>query len=135
MKKGDRHLAAVRFFEFHARFSEPSPYARRDGIRGWALLLLAGSARPDEGMWLLDSPPSKLLKQRHDFEPTADWLEHLRKSSVRFGAGGSASFVSPDGLVMTNHHVGSDALQRMSSKKRNYYRDGFLARTRADEFR
>ena len=51
-----------------------------------ALLLLAGSARPDEGMWLLDSPPSKLLKQRHDFEPTADWLAH--------GAGGSASFWS-----------------------------------------
>ena len=73
-----------------------------------ALLLLAGSARPDEGMWLLDSPPNKLLKQRHDFEPTADWLEHLQKSSGRFGAGGSASFVSPDGLVMTNHHVGRE---------------------------
>jgi hypothetical protein len=54
-----------------------------------ALLLLAGSAHPDEGMWLLDSPSSKLLKQRHGFEPTADWLAHLRKSSVRFGAGGS----------------------------------------------
>src|SRR4051812_1160721 len=61
-----------------------------------ALLLLAGSARPDEGMWLLNSPPRKLLQQRHDFEPTADWLEHLQKSSVRFGAGGSASFVPTD---------------------------------------
>jgi len=100
-----------------------------------ALLLLAGSARPDEGMWLLDSPPRKLLKQRHDFEPTADWLTHLQKSSVRFGAGGSASFVSPDGLVMTNHHVGRDSIQKLSTKDKDYQRDGFYAKTRAEELK
>jgi len=100
-----------------------------------ALLLLAGSARPDEGMWLLDSPPNKLLKQRHDFEPTADWLEHLQKSSVRFGAGGSASFVSPDGLVMTNHHVGRDSIQKLSTRDKDYQRDGFYVKNRADELK
>ena len=100
-----------------------------------ALVLLAGSARPDEGMWLLNSPPSKLLKQRHDFEPTADWLAHLQKSSVRFGAGGSASFVSPDGLVMTNHHVGRDSIQKLSTKDKDYQRDGFYAKTRSEELK
>jgi Peptidase S46. len=81
------------------------------------------------------SPPSKLLKQRHDFEPTADWLEHLQKSSVRFGAGGSASFVSPDGLVMTNHHVGRDSIQKLSTRDKDYQRDGFYAKNRADELK
>ena len=100
-----------------------------------ALLLLAGSARPDEGMWLLNSPPRKLLEERHGFEPTAAWLEHLQKSSVRFGAGGSASFVSPNGLVMTNHHVGRDSIQKLSIKDKDYQRDGFYAKTRADELR
>jgi hypothetical protein len=100
-----------------------------------ALMLLAGSARPDEGMWLLNAPPSKLLKERHGFEPTADWLLHLQKSSVRFGAGGSASFVSPDGLVMTNHHVGRDSIQKLSTKDKDYHRDGFYAKSRADELK
>ena len=100
-----------------------------------ALLLLAGSARPDEGMWLLESPPRKLLEKRYGFEPTAAWLEHLQKSSVRFGAGGSASFVSPDGLVMTNHHVGRDSIQKLSTRDRNYLRDGFYAKSRSDELK
>jgi hypothetical protein len=100
-----------------------------------ALLLLAGSARPDEGMWLLEAPPSKLLKERHKFEPTAEWLSHLQKSSVRFGSGGSASFVSPDGLVMTNHHVGRDSIQKLSTRDRDYLRDGFYAKGRGDELK
>src|SRR3954464_2819973 len=100
-----------------------------------ALLLLAGSARPDEGMWLLNSPPRKLLEERHGFEPTAAWLEHLQKSSVRFGAGGSASFVSPDGLVMTNPPVGRDSIQKLSTTDKDYQRDGFYAKGRADELK
>src|SRR5712671_2558100 len=89
----------------------------------------------DEGMWLFNNPPYKTLQEKYHFQPTAAWLEHLQKSSVRFNSGGSGSFVSPDGLVMTNHHVGADALQKFGDEQHNYMRDGFQAKTRAEEKR
>jgi hypothetical protein len=98
-----------------------------------ALLLAAPVVFGDEGMWLFTNPPREQLKKRYNFDITPDWLEHVQKSSVRFNSGGSGSFVSPDGLVMTNHHVGADCLQKMGDKEHNYYRDGFHARTGADE--
>lgn len=93
------------------------------------------SARADEGMWLFNQPPRKLLKDRHGFEVTDAWLEHVQKSSVRFNSGGSGEFVSPEGLVLSNHHVGADALQKFGDKDHNYMRDGFYARTHAEEKR
>ena len=68
-------------------------------------------AMSDEGMWLYNDPPRQLLKEKYSFEPTDAWLEHLQKSSVRFNSGGSGSFVSADGLIISNHLVGADALQ------------------------
>jgi hypothetical protein len=100
-----------------------------------ATLLLFGSAGvllADEGMWLYNNPPEALLKARYGFALTDPWLEHLRLSSVRCG-GASAEFVSEDGLVLSNHHVGSRPLQRLSTKEHNYLRDGFYARTRDEE--
>src|SRR6184192_192089 len=81
------------------------------------------AAFADEGMWLFNDPPRKLLKDRYNFEVADDWLEHVQKSSVRFNSGGSGSFVSKDGLVMSNHHVGADDLQKLSNDKVNYLRD------------
>src|SRR3984893_7868151 len=89
----------------------------------------------DEGMWLFNNPPLKQFKEKYQFEPTPQWLEHLQKSSVRFNSGGSGSFVSASGLVITNHHVGADALQKASSQEHNYLRDGFYAKTQAEEIK
>src|SRR5712664_783551 len=98
----------------------------------FALVLMSAdlsSAPGDEGMWLFNNPPLKLFKEKYQFEPTPQWLEHLQKSSVRFNSGGSGSFVSANGLVITNHHVGADTLQKISDAKHNYLRDGFYAKT------
>src|SRR5256714_1819424 len=89
----------------------------------------------DEGMWLFNNPPVTQLKEKYQFEPTPQWLEHLQKSSVRFNSGGSGSFVSANGLCITNHHVGADALQKASSKQHNYLKEGFYAKTNAEEIK
>ncbi|ACB73908.1 conserved hypothetical protein [Opitutus terrae PB90-1] len=91
------------------------------------------SAHADEGMWLYSAPPREQIKATYGFELTDAWLEHLMKASVRFNSGGSGSFVSGDGLVITNHHVGADSLQKMGTAEKNYLRDGFYAQTPADE--
>src|SRR5438046_10254127 len=93
-------------------------------------LLLASEIEADEGMWLFNDPPRKLLKERHQFEVTDEWLEHVQKSSVRFNSGGSGSFVSEAGLLMTNHDVGSDTLQTVSDMETDYLKTDFSSKTR-----
>ncbi len=99
----------------------------------FALVLVPAFARADEGMWLFNAPPSKQLKEKYGFEPSGEWLNHLQKASVRFNSGGSGSFVSADGLCITNHHVGADALQKFGDEQHNYLHDGFYAKTNAEE--
>ncbi len=89
----------------------------------------------DEGMWTFDNPPRKQWKERYNFEPSDAWLEHVRLASVRLNDGGSGSFVSSDGLLMTNQHVASGQLQKISNKDRDYTKEGFYARTRSGELR
>src|SRR5438093_6068441 len=93
------------------------------------------SAQADEGMWLFNNPPLRQLKENYQFEPTPQWLEHLQKASVRLNSGGSGSFVSATGLCITNHHVGADALQKASSEQHNYLKNGFYAKTNAEEIK
>ncbi len=92
-----------------------------------AVLAAFGTARADEGMWLFNKPPVEVLKKKYGFEPSVAWLEHIQKSCVRFSTGGSGSIVSATGLVMTNHHVGSDVLQKFSTKENDLLLNGFYA--------
>src|SRR5665213_1330590 len=91
--------------------------------------------RADEGMWLFNNPPRELLKKTHGFDATDAWLDHLMHSAVRLNSGGSGSFVSADGLVMTNHHVGASALQKLSTPAHDLLADGFFAKTRTQELK
>ncbi len=92
-------------------------------------------AHGDEGMYLFNDLPTDRLRDRHGFEIHQDWANHLRLSSVRFNSGGSGSFVSSDGLVLTNHHVASDTLHKLSTPQRDLIRDGFLAKTPGEELK
>jgi Peptidase S46 len=96
-------------------------------------LLLALPLAADEGMWLFNHPPRQLLKQRYGFDPSQAWLDHLQKASVRFNSGGSGSFVSASGLILTNHHVALDCLQKISTAKHDYVATGYHAKTAAEE--
>jgi hypothetical protein len=94
-------------------------------------LLLHG----DEGMWTFDNVPRALIKQKYGFDVTDEWLERVRLASVRVGDGGSGSFVSPDGLLFTNQHVGRGQVAKLSTPQRDLVKDGFYAPTRADELK
>src|SRR6185503_3721510 len=77
----------------------------------------ASPIKPDEGMWTFDNLPLKQLKEKYKFEPTTEWIDHVRLGAVRFDTGGSGSFVSKNGLVMTNHHVALTTVQKLSTKE------------------
>ena len=96
-----------------------------------AILAASVSARADEGMWTYNNFPKDKVKAKYGFEPTDEWLDHVRLASVRFNNGGSASFVSPN-LVMTNHHVGADCIHKLSTATKDFFAEGFYAKT-ADE--
>jgi hypothetical protein len=101
-----------------------------------ALLLAAAPViHAEEGMWTFDNPPLKLLKAKYGFTPTQAWLDHLRLSSVRLNDGGSGSFVSPNGLLLTNHHVARGQLQKNSSADHDYLLNGFYAATPGQEMK
>jgi Peptidase S46 len=87
----------------------------------------------DEGMWLFDHFPREQVLKTYGFKVTDDFLGHLERASVRFNNGGSGSFVSPHGLLFTNHHVGMDCIQKLSSAEHDYMANGFSAATEAGE--
>jgi len=84
-------------------------------------------------MWTFDAPPLKALQEKYGFTPTPEWLDKVRLASVRFNDGGSGSFVSKDGLMITNHHVGLGCIQNISTREHDYVSLGFLAPSRDKE--
>src|SRR5208282_1706459 len=91
--------------------------------------------RSDEGMWTFDNPPLKQLQERYNFTPTQQWLDHLRLACARLNDGGSGSFVSAHGLLLTNHHVARGQLQKSSTAGNDYIKNGFYAATPDDEIK
>ena len=110
-------------------------------LRSLAALVACGAflagvpSRADEGMWTFDNPPLKQLQEKYRFSPTKEWLDHVRLSSVRLNDGGSGSFVSAHGLLLTNHHVARGQLQKNSTKEHDYIQDGFYAATPGQEMK
>lgn len=97
------------------------------------ILIFSITANADEGMFTFDNPPLKIIKEKYGFELTDEWLKNAMLSCVRFNNGGSGSFVSPDGLVLTNHHIGFDCIQKISTPEKDYIKTGFIAIERNDE--
>ncbi len=100
-----------------------------------SLLLALPAVQADEGMWPFNYVPVEQIKRKHGFQVSADFLARLQKGSVRFNNGGSGSFVSPGGLAMTNHHVASDCIKKLSSKEKDYIADGFYAEAASAEMK
>ncbi len=99
------------------------------------LVALAPASRADEGIWLFNAAPREQIRKVHGFDATDEFLGHLRRSSARFNNGGSGSFVSASGLLFTNHHVGSECIQQLSTPQNDYMTNGFYASAEADEKR
>jgi hypothetical protein len=104
-------------------------------LAGVAILAGAAALEAEEGMWTFDNPPLKELAAKYHFTPTQAWLDHLRLASVRLNDGGSGSFVSPNGLLLTNHHVARIQLQKNSTPEHDYLRDGFYAASEDQEMK
>ncbi|WP_243320313.1 S46 family peptidase [Geothrix sp. SG200] len=108
--------------------------ARRLTLPLLVLALASGSAKAEEGMWTFDNLPTKKIQAAYGWAPDQAWLDHVRLSALRF-PGGSGSFVSADGLVLTNHHVGRGWIQRVSDKDHDYVKNGFAAQDRDHEIK
>src|SRR3989442_4689624 len=89
------------------------------------------SAIADEGMWTFDNVPRAEIKKRYGFEITDDWLKKVQLASVRFNNGGSGSFVSPNGLGLTNYHIVEEIINQVSTPEKDFAKEGFVARTPA----
>src|SRR5713226_5389054 len=101
----------------------------------FSLQALHFSARADEGMWTFNNVPRAEIKRKYGFDVTDAWLKKVQLASVRFNSGGSGSFVSPNGLVLTNYHIVEDIVNEVSTPEKDLAKEGFVARTRAEEIK
>ena len=101
----------------------------------FSLQTLQFSARADEGMWTFNNIPRAEIKKKYGFDVTDEWLKKVQLASVRFNNGGSGSFVSPNGLVLTNYHIVEDIVNEVSTPQKDLAKEGFVAHTQADEIK
>src|ERR1700741_1613700 len=97
----------------------------------FSLQTLHLTALADEGMWTFNNVPRAEIKKKYGFDVTDEWLNKVRLASVRFNNGGSGSFVSPNGLVLTNYHIVEDIVGEVSTPEKDLAKEGFVAKTRA----
>src|SRR5438128_3994000 len=101
----------------------------------FALQTFQFSARADEGMWPFNNVPRAEIKKKYGFDVTDEWLRKVQLASVRFNSGGSGSFVSPNGLVLTNYHIVEDIVNQVSTPEKDLAKEGFVARNATDEIK
>src|SRR5713101_4440679 len=101
----------------------------------FSLQTLQFSARADQGMWTFNNVPRAEIKKKYGFEITDEWLKKVQLASVRFNSGGSGSFVSPNGLVLTNYHIVENIVNDVSTAQKDLAKEGFVARTAAEEIK
>src|SRR5438067_5247905 len=101
----------------------------------FSLQTLQFTARADEGMWPFNNVPRAEIKKKYGFDVTDEWLKKVQLASVRFNNGGSGSFVSPNGLVLTNYHIVEDIVNDVSTPQKDLAKEGFVARTPAEEIK
>ena len=104
------------------------------GNYSWLDLDTVKAGKFDTGkMWTFDYPPLAYFQKEYNFKPTEQWLNNVRMSALRFANYCSASFVSADGLVMTNHHCGRESVAEVTKPGEDLFDNGFYAPTLADE--
>jgi V8-like Glu-specific endopeptidase len=107
-------------------------------LRSLLIFLLAAATSlvfADEGMWTFNSFPAEKVQSKYGWAPTQKWLDDVRLASVRIAGGCSASVVSRNGLVMTNHHCAHSCIKQLSSAKHDFVKAGFFARESKDELK
>ena len=107
---------------------------RRSLLFALLTLLFSAAAFSDAGMWTFHDFPHELLKREHGADVDQAWLDRVRTATIRI-SGCTASFISPEGLILTNHHCGAPCIDEHSTSERNLLRGGFLARTREEELK
>lgn len=100
----------------------------------WLNLDTVKAGKFDNGkMWTFEYPPMDYFEETYSFRPTQEWFDHIRMSALRFANYCSASFVSADGLVMTNHHCGRQSVTQITGEGEDFHSNGFIANTLEEE--
>jgi V8-like Glu-specific endopeptidase len=108
---------------------------RRAAALALAAALPISVAHADEGMWTFDAFPASKMRADYGWAPDQAWLDKIRSASLRLTGGCSASFVSPEGLILTNHHCVAGCAEQNSTTKNNILKNGFVAATRERELK